>query len=630
MESPLPPDPYKALDVSKDASLATIRSAHRKLVLKTHPDKVQGDDVLKKKRAEEFHTIQQSYEILSDDAKRKAYDDRVRLATLRAEMMTERPGPRIGQDMRPMSGRSPIIEVRGGRVYEERAPRTTSYDDHGEDFFSFKPRDTRPKYDDMYTPSSSRKTSTRLQEEKIRARDLEEDQERERERLRWERSSVKAEKKNGYAERDRRRTTTRRSDYDSKYDSRHRGPYVEDDSETSSGSSDTEYTHQPRRREGPPRHRFEDVRRKDREETPRRDTKRVVEDGYPPSHEAKTHAATEYMRQAREAEIERRPETERRPAMYKGTSTREIRPTPSPTAPSEPPRRSSGRPLSRRESSPPPKLSAKNRRLTEIVDPPEGRRMPLSSSDPKGLRGMVSSFDREKPTRSSTMTDRYAEPKSPRLPRSSTMPLHRSSRHDDQPYTKSSRSKELDSGYSSPDSPPAISPKKTSTKFVVVEEEQEVKPRSYSNVYLTPEDKHRRERERDLSPPLRKSADRPSMSGRSGTSSRVPSGRAPSYVVPEEYRPPPRLKRAETERAPPLASRPSTNNSPQQYFGEMPQAGEPYRIVHQSPKPGPDDIRYARYDRRRSDDASPDWGPGSDFNPRSRPTQHRSNTSRVY
>ncbi|KAL8852084.1 MAG: hypothetical protein Q9221_003014 [Calogaya cf. arnoldii] len=586
MESPLPPDPYKALDVPKDASLATIRSAHRKLVLKTHPDKVQGDDVLKKKRAEEFHTIQQSYEILSDDKKRKAYDDRVRLATLRAEMMAERPSPRIAQDFRPMSGRSPIIEVRGGRVYEERAPRTTSYDDHGEDFFNYKPRDTRPKYDDMYTPSSSRKTSARLQEEKIRARDFEEDQERERERLRWERSSVKADKKNVYAERDRKRTTARKSDYDSKYDSRHRGPYVQDDSETSSGSSDSEYTSQPRRREEPSRHRFEDVRRKDREETPRRDTKRVVEDVYPPSHDVKAHIAAGYIRQALE------PEVERRPAMYKGTSTREIRPTPSPTATSELPRRSNGRPLPRRESSPPPKLSAKNRRLTEIVDPPESRRMPVSSSDPRGLRGMVSSSDREKPMRSSTMTDRYAEPKSPRLPRSSTMPLHRSSRHDDQPYTKSSRSKELDSGYSSPDSPPAVSPKKTSTKFVYVEEDVEVKPRNYNAAYLTPEDKHRRDRERDLSPPMRQSAERPSMSGRSGTSSRMPSGRAPSYVVdPVEFRPQPRLKRAETERAPPPASRPPTNNSPQQYFGEMPQAGEPYRIVHQSPKHGPEDVK---------------------------------------
>ena len=621
MDSPLPPDPYKALDVAKDASLATIRTAHRKLVLKTHPDKVQGDEVLKKKRAEEFHTIQQSYEILSDDTKRKAYDDRVRLATLRAEMMADRPGARIAPDIRPMSGRSPVVEIRGGRLYEERVPRTTSYDDHTEDFFNYKPRDPRPKYDDKYTPSSSRKSSIRLQEEKIRARDIEEDQELERQR--WERSSVKAEKKSVFAERDRRRTTTRKNDYDSKYSSRHRGPYVEDDRETSSGSSDTEYTYKPKRREDPPRHRYEDVRRKDRDEIPRRDSKRVVEDVYP-SHEVKAHTAAEYIRQAREPEAE-----SRRPSMYKGASTREIRPTPSPTVTTDHPRRPSGRPPLRKDVSPPPKLSAKNRRMTEIVDPPEPRRMPVSASDPKGLRGMVSSSGREKPIRVSTAADRYAEPKSPRIIRSETAPLHRS-RHDDQQYTKSSRSKEFDSGHSSPESPPAISPKKTSTKIFVVDEDEEIAPRNYNTVYLTPEDKYRRDRERDHSPPSRKSAERPSMSSRSGTSSRMPSGRTPSYAVDAEAIQPPRLKRAETERLPPLNSRPSANNSPRQYFGEMPQTEEPYKIVHQSAKPGPHDIRYARYDRRGSDDASADWAPGSKFDPRSRPSHHRSNTSRVY
>ncbi|KAL8669835.1 MAG: hypothetical protein Q9168_005600 [Polycauliona sp. 1 TL-2023] len=615
MESPLPPDPYKALDVPKDASLATIRSAHRKLVLKTHPDKVQGDEVLKKKRAEEFHTIQQSYEILSDDSKRKAYDDRVRLAALRAEIMAERPGARIASDIRPMSGRSPVVEVRGGRVYEERVPRTTSWDDHGDDFFSHKAPDTRPKYEDMYTPSTARKSSARQQEEKMRARDIEEEQER----LRWERSYAKEQKKSVFAERDRRRTTTRKKDYDSKYDTRHRGPYVEDDSDTSSGSSDTHFTYQSKRREEPPRHRYEEMRRKDREDTPRRDSKRAVEDLYPPSHEVKAFDAAAYIRKSREPEPE-----SRRPAMYKGASTREIRPTPPPVSAPDNPRRSSGRPPLRREPSPPPKLSAKNRRMTEIVDPPEPRRMPASSSDPKGLRGMV----REKPVRSSTAADRYAEPKLPRIARAETMPIHRS-RHDDQPYTKASRSKELDSGYSSPESPPATSPKKTSTKIFVVEEDEEGAPRSYSTAYLTPEDKYRRDRERDISPPLRKSADRPSMSSRAGTSSRMPSGRTPSYAVidTDEARPP-RLKRSETDRPPPLSSRPSANNSPRQYFGEVTE--EPYKIVHQSPKPGPHDIRYARYDPRASEDASADWAPGSNFDPRSRPSNHRSNTSRVH
>ena len=624
MESPLPPDPYKALDVPKDASLATIRSAHRKLVLKTHPDKVQGDEVLKKKRAEEFHTIQQSYEILSDDAKRKAYDDRVRLATLRAEMLAERPGPRIAPDIRPMSGRSPVVEVRGGRIYEERAPRP-SWDDHGDDFFSYKPRDTRPKYDDLYTPSSSRKSSIRLQEDKIRARDMveEEDRERERERARYERSSVKAEKKSVFAERDRRRTTARKKEYDSKYDSKHRAPYLEDDSDTSTGSSDTEVIYQPRKREEPSRHRYDELRRNDREETPRRDSKHVVEDGYAPSHEIKAHTAAEYIRQAREPEPE-----SRRPATYKGVPTRDIRPTPSPIATSDHHRRSSGRPQLRRESSPPPKLSAKNRRVTEIVDPPETRRMPVSSSDPKDLRGMIGRSSKEKPSRSSTTADRYAEPKTPSIRRSETMPLHRS-RHDDQQYMKSSRPKGLDSGYSSPETPPAVSPKKTSTKIFVVEENEEVAPRSYNAAYLTPEDKYRRDRERDISPPSRKSAERPSMSGRNGTSSRMPPSRTPSYAVDLEESRPPRLKRAETERAQTSGSRPTAKSSPRQYFGELPQTEEPYKIKYQSQKPSLHDIRYAKYDRSGSEDAA-DWAPGSNFDPRSRPSYHRSNTSRVY
>ncbi|KAI4240377.1 MAG: hypothetical protein L6R40_005203 [Gallowayella cf. fulva] len=604
MESPLPPDPYKALDVPKDASLATIRSAHRKLVLKTHPDKVQGDEVLKKKRAEEFHTIQQSYEILSDDARRKAYDDRVRLATLRAEMMAERPGQRTASDTRNMTGRSPIIEVRGGRVYEERAPRTT-YDDYGDDFFTSKPRDTRPKYDDPYAPSSSRKSSIRLQEDKIRARDLEE--ERERDRSRWERSNAKAEKKSVFAERDRRRDRVRRKDHDSKY----RGAYVEEASETTSDSSDTEVTYQPRRREEPTRPRYEEMRKRDPEETPRRTSKRTVEDGYPDGYVGKAHGAAEYIRQAQVAE----PEIElRRPPMYKGASTREVRPTPAPTTTSEHPRRSSGRPQLRRESSP-PKLSAKNRRLTEIVDPPEirtPRMMPVSSSDPKGLRGMTSSSGRGKPHRASTAADpdRYAEPRQPSIRRSETMPLHRP-RHDDQHFSKSSRSKEIDSGYSSPDTTPAVSPKK-----------------NYNTKFLTPEDKHRRER--DMSPPLRKSSERPAMSGRSGTTSRMPPTRTYSYAIDaEDPGPPPRLKRAETTYVAPLGSRPSASNSPRQLWGEMPHTEEPYKIVHHAPKIGPDDVRYGKYDRRGSEEAPRDWYSGSDFDSRTRPSHGRT-PSRVY
>ena len=49
--SSFPPDPYKVLGVSKDAQTPEIRSAHRKLVLKCHPDKVQDPTLKAKKQA---------------------------------------------------------------------------------------------------------------------------------------------------------------------------------------------------------------------------------------------------------------------------------------------------------------------------------------------------------------------------------------------------------------------------------------------------------------------------------------------------------------------------------------------------------------------------------------------------
>ncbi|KAI4177026.1 MAG: hypothetical protein LQ343_000506 [Gyalolechia ehrenbergii] len=609
MESPLPPDPYKALDVVKDASLATIRTAHRKLVLKTHPDKVQGDEELKKKRAEDFHQIQQAYEILSDDARRKAYDERVKLATLRAEMTAERGGSRHMPEARPMNGRSPIIEVRGGRVYEERAPRR-SYDDHEDDFFNYKPRDTRPRYEDPYDMPPLREPSIRLQEEKRRARDLEEG--RERERLRRERGSAKAEKKSVFAERTRQRTKDRKKDYDSKF----RGAYVEDGSDTSSDSSDPKGTYQPRQREDIPKYRYEEARRKDREDTPRRTSKCATEDGYSDFLDSKVPSVRDYIRQSREPEPELR-----RPAMYKGGSMREIHPVPSPPATPK----VGGRGQVRRESSPPPKSAAKNRRVTEIVDPPEARRpsLPVTSSDPKGLRGSTSSSHKGKPPRAFTLDHQTVQARQPGIRRAETMPINRS-RPDAHHASKSSRSKEIDPGYSIPEDHPGPSPKFRSTIFVV--EEDEGVSRGYDTVYVTPEGKGRRER--DLSPKGRKSSDRPPLLGRGGSSARLPPSRSTSYAPDADDFRAPRLKRAETAYASPSTSRQAPNQSPTQYFGEISQTEEPYKVVYQRPKIGPQDIRYGKHERRSSED-NRDWAPGSEFDSRNRPSYGRS-ASRVY
>ncbi|KAI9868254.1 MAG: hypothetical protein M1823_009086, partial [Watsoniomyces obsoletus] len=63
MSSPVPPDPYEALGVSKDADISSIRTAHRKLVLKHHPDRIH-DPALKERANDLFTKVQQAYELL--------------------------------------------------------------------------------------------------------------------------------------------------------------------------------------------------------------------------------------------------------------------------------------------------------------------------------------------------------------------------------------------------------------------------------------------------------------------------------------------------------------------------------------------------------------------------------------
>ena len=87
MSSPIPPDPYLALGVAKDADISAIRSSHRKLVLKLHPDRIK-DEAEKLRGKDEFQKVQQAYELLSDPDKRSRYDDRIKLAALRKEAMT--------------------------------------------------------------------------------------------------------------------------------------------------------------------------------------------------------------------------------------------------------------------------------------------------------------------------------------------------------------------------------------------------------------------------------------------------------------------------------------------------------------------------------------------------------------
>jgi len=63
-------DFYSALGVPSSASTADIKTAFRRLAAHYHPDRNASPDAPAR-----FRSVQEAYEVLSDDEKRQAYDD---------------------------------------------------------------------------------------------------------------------------------------------------------------------------------------------------------------------------------------------------------------------------------------------------------------------------------------------------------------------------------------------------------------------------------------------------------------------------------------------------------------------------------------------------------------------------
>jgi curved DNA-binding protein CbpA len=189
MASEALPDHYKALGLEKTADASTIKATYRKLVLKCHPDKVT-DPALKEQKQEEFHQIQQAYEVLIDDEKRAQYESELTLEKLRKENRAARaardkttrfdvrtPGgaqfTATGPSRYQTEARVPTKPRDDDRYYEERARKHDTYDPSPPKH-STAPRSSREK------ESSSKTTRhatdrTRSDREKTRAKEVRSD-----------------------------------------------------------------------------------------------------------------------------------------------------------------------------------------------------------------------------------------------------------------------------------------------------------------------------------------------------------------------------------------------------------------------------------------------------------------------
>ncbi|KFY94717.1 hypothetical protein V498_03753 [Pseudogymnoascus sp. VKM F-4517 (FW-2822)] len=566
MSLPLPPDPYKALGVAKDAAVSEVKSAYRKLVLKCHPDKVQ-DPTLKAQKQDEFQKVQQAYELLTDDAKRTEYDEKLRMFAFRDTLRSQVPksSPQSARSS-PAAHSPPVFdyEVRTAEPRSSRFNKTSRAPSPVRVYATARPAsfedDLPTRMYDMGSSRSARKAAS-YEDRKVFSREEERSWRAPEDRRERERREKDLNKKNLSASK-KSRDKERRKGVEEKTSSRHAPFIVDDDSEDGFRSPRSE------RRSSKKSDDKIHVTMKGGETN-----EFIVTERTRKLHLTKDNAAQYILNAKSKAkgkslEDEFRPSPVRRSETYHGppSSSRypvEPRPIYVEADSDDEPRRSSARPRSRRPSDALPQRVPPGNEPYIVTADPSSRKPSLqthSSAPP-----LVAEPRRKEPQRSQTIQSEYSRRSSasvvpPPLPRASTFDTKpRPSRlQTEYTYPPSSSSSDSDSDvprYASPSrssrhSPPAQSG--TQKRYVIDKSQSRavpVAPRS-SHRKVFREESFLSTRDRSESPrgtPTRV-PDRPPVtrsstsSARASSSVRTSSSRAPAYYASPTDDAPPRKR----------------------------------------------------------------------------------------
>lgn len=444
MSSPPGIDPYAVLGVSQEATFSEIRAAHRKRVLKCHPDKIQ-DESQRNAAQDEFQRVQQAYELLSDETRRARYDQKAKLAELRREVMERRratdssaayPSPRG-------SGSSAAREYRDGRIYEERMPADAFFDEAMR--FTEEPHPMSRKFDEFGMRPKSKGGDEKRKSRTVPVASFRAAKEMARE-------TAKA----AHSDRAKHRDKERRRQASEKYE---RAAYVDsDDGASDSSASSTIYmTKRPEYR------RSRESRSRPAESSRRRE--RRYEDDFSDHWDKLDNLETkvqDYIERSR-FDMDRRARMSRSPQRHRGYESAEP----------ESASRRSARATQHRSSSRSYEDLESPRRSYETKTPP---RMPTSATSP-GLKGSA------RPTlfssRSATATA-FTRPTREGSSRQDS--VLREMAHESVP-PQASKLHRYDSGYSSPSTPempPRSTSPKTSTRYKIVTDSDPDPPSSKS------------------------------------------------------------------------------------------------------------------------------------------------------